>query len=64
MSQQPPESRAKREANRAFKPAQPDVPEYAKEQKAFDENRERLKRERLARENSEPEKTSDRKSST
>ena len=64
MSQRPPESRAKREANRIFKPVQPAVTEYAEEKKAFDDNRERLKRERLARENSALEQTSGRKRST
>jgi hypothetical protein len=44
--------RAKREANKAFKPAQTHKPinDYAKDQNSFNENRERLKAERLARE--------------
>ena len=43
-------SRAELEARKVFKPAQPETTEYAKAQKAFHENRERLKAERLARE--------------
>jgi hypothetical protein len=43
-------SRAELEARKAFKSAQPEATEYAKAQKAFHENRERLKSERLARE--------------
>jgi transcription elongation GreA/GreB family factor len=52
MSKRPPASRAVTEANRLFKPAQSETTEteYAKTQKAFDDNRERLKAERLARE--------------
>jgi hypothetical protein len=44
--------RAKREANKVFKPATTQKPmnDYAKDQRSFDENRERLKAERLARE--------------
>jgi hypothetical protein len=44
--------RAKREANKAFKPTttQKPVNDYAKDQNSFNENRERLKAERLARE--------------
>ncbi|AND88595.1 hypothetical protein ACVIWV_004624 [Bradyrhizobium diazoefficiens] len=44
--------RAKREANKAFKPANTHKPmsDYAKDQHALNENRERLKAERLARE--------------
>ena len=44
--------RAKREADKAFKPAktQKSMNDYAKEQHSFNENRERLKAERLARE--------------
>jgi F0F1-type ATP synthase epsilon subunit len=44
--------RAKREANKAFKPAETRKPmnDYTKAQHSFDENRERLKAERLARE--------------
>jgi hypothetical protein len=55
MSKRPPASRAVTEANRLFKPAQPETTEteYAKTQKAFDDNRERLKAERLAREASD-----------
>ena len=64
MSQRAPESRAVREANRAFKPVQPAVTEYARMQKAFDDNRERLKLERLARENAAGKQTSGRKRST
>ena len=47
-------TRLEREANRAFKPAEIELTEYAKSQKAFDDNRERLKSERLAREAAEP----------
>ncbi len=43
-------SRAVLEARKAFKPARPETPEYARLQQAFHENRERLKAERLARE--------------
>jgi hypothetical protein len=43
-------TRAELEAGKVFKPAQPETTEYAKAQKAFHENRERLKAERLARE--------------
>lgn len=43
-------SRAVSEANRAFKPVPPETTEYAKIQKAFHDNRERLKAERQARE--------------
>jgi hypothetical protein len=43
-------SRAVLEADRAFKPAEPQTTEYAKAQKALHDNRERLKAERLARE--------------
>lgn len=67
MSQRAPESRAVREANRAFKafkPVQPVATEYARMQKAFDDNRERLKLERLARENAAGKQTSGRKRST
>ena len=42
-------SRAEVEARKAFKSAQPETTEYARAQKAFYENRERLKSERLAR---------------
>ena len=44
--------RAKREANKAFKPVKTQKPinDYAKDQNSFNENRERLKAERLARE--------------
>lgn len=50
MSERSPESRAVREANRVFKPVPPETTEYAKTQKAFHDNRERLKAERQARE--------------
>ena len=43
-------SRAVLEANRAFKPVPPETTEYAKIQRAFHDNRERLKAERKARE--------------
>jgi len=44
--------RAKREANKVFKPAKTQKPmnDYAKDQHSINENRERLKAERLARE--------------
>ena len=45
-----PVSRAESEARKAFKPSQPETTEYARMQKAFHDNRERLKSERLARE--------------
>jgi hypothetical protein len=38
------------EAQKAFKPIQPETTEYARIQRAFHDNRERLKSERLARE--------------
>ena len=50
MSERRPPSRAEREAERAFKPAQAETTEYERAQKAFHENRERLKSARLARE--------------
>jgi hypothetical protein len=63
MSQRTPTSRAVREANRAFKPVQPVLTEYARMQKAFNDNRERLKLERLARENAASKQRSGRKRS-
>ncbi len=44
--------RARREADKAFKPVDTQKPinDYAKDQNSFNENRERLKAERLARE--------------
>lgn len=44
--------RAKREANKVFKPVKTQKPmnDYAKDQHSLNENRERLKAERLARE--------------
>ncbi|WP_369725009.1 MULTISPECIES: hypothetical protein [unclassified Bradyrhizobium] len=52
MSKDQSSDRAKREANKAFKPVQTQKPinDYAKDQNSFNENRERLKAERLARE--------------
>jgi len=52
MSKDQSSDRAKREANKAFKPAttQKPINDYAKDQNSFNENRERLKAERLARE--------------
>lgn len=50
MFERKPASRAELEARKAFKPAQPETTEYARTQKAFHENRNRLKSERLARE--------------
>jgi hypothetical protein len=52
MLKNPPSDRAKREANKAFKPATTQKPmnDYAKDQHSLNENRERLKAERLARE--------------
>jgi predicted lipid-binding transport protein (Tim44 family) len=50
MFERTPVSRAVLEARRAFKPTQPQKTEYAAEQKALHDNRERLKSERLARE--------------
>jgi hypothetical protein len=49
------------EANRALKPVQPALTEYARTQKAFDDNRERLKLERLARESTASKQRSGRK---
>ena len=50
MIEQKAESPAVLEARKAFKPTQAETTEYAKTQKAFHDNRERLKAERLARE--------------
>ena len=50
MFERRPASRAELEARKAFKPAQAETTEYARAQKAFQENRERLKSARLARE--------------
>jgi hypothetical protein len=50
MFERRPASRAELEARKAFKPGQLDSTEYARAQKAFHENRERLKSARLARE--------------
>lgn len=50
MFERIPVSRAILEARKAFKPVQPQTTEYARKQKALDDNRERLKLERLARE--------------
>lgn len=61
MLQRTPVSRAVREANRAFKPAQPKTTEYARMQNAFHANRERLKAERLARESAADEPARKRK---
>lgn len=52
MSKDQSSDRAKREADKAFKPAKKPQPmnDYAKDQHSMNENRERLKAERLARE--------------
>jgi len=50
MFERTPVSRAVLEARKAFKPVQPETTEYARNQKAFHENRKRLKSERLTRE--------------
>jgi hypothetical protein len=50
MFERAPVSRAVLEAQKAFKPIQPETTEYARTQKALHDNRERLKSERLARE--------------
>jgi hypothetical protein len=50
MPERIPVSQAELEARKAFKPRQPETTEYARMQKAFHDNRERLKSERLARE--------------
>jgi hypothetical protein len=50
MFKRTPVSRAELEAQKAFKPSQPETPEHERAQKAFHDNRERLKSERLARE--------------
>ena len=50
MFERTPVSRAVFEARKAFKPIQPETTEYARKQKAFHDNHERLKSERLARE--------------
>ncbi|HEV2155047.1 hypothetical protein [Bradyrhizobium sp.] len=52
MMRDHPESRALREAHKAFKPVETKKPmtDYAKTQQSLHENRERLKAERLARE--------------
>ena len=43
-------TRAVIEAHKVFKPIEPEITEYARMQKAFQDNRERLKLERLTRE--------------
>jgi hypothetical protein len=50
MSERAPVSRAELEAQKAFKPPQPQMTEYERSQQALHANRERLKSERLARE--------------
>jgi hypothetical protein len=50
MFERLPVSPAVLEAHKAFKPVQPETTEYERMQKAFHDNRERLKSERLARE--------------
>lgn len=52
MSRDQSPDRAKREANKVFKPVETQKPvnDYARDQRSFNENRERLKAERLARE--------------
>ena len=50
MFERKPASRAELEARKAFKPAEAETTEYARAQRSFHENRERLKSERLARE--------------
>lgn len=50
MFKEKPASRAELAARKVFKPVQPDSSDYAKSQKTFHDNRERLKAERLARE--------------
>jgi hypothetical protein len=50
MFERKPASRAELEARKAFKPAEPETTEYARVQRSFHDNRERLKSERLARE--------------
>jgi hypothetical protein len=50
MFERIPVTRAVLEAHKAFKPIQAETTEYARIQKAFQDNRERLKLERLARE--------------
>ena len=56
MRQRASSARLELEANRLFKPAEIELTEYAKSQKSFDDNRERLKSERLAREAAESER--------
>jgi len=43
-------TRAVIEAHKVFKPIEPEITEYARMQKSFQDNRERLKLERLYRE--------------
>ena len=43
-------TRAVIEAHKVFKPIEPEITEYARMQKSFQDNRERLKLERLSRE--------------
>ncbi|MGT2439532.1 hypothetical protein ACU4GH_31310 [Bradyrhizobium betae] len=52
MSKDQSADRAKREADKVFKPVETHKPinDYARDQNSFNENRERLKAERLARE--------------
>jgi hypothetical protein len=50
MFKEKPASRAELAARKVFKPETPKPNDYAKSQKTFHDNRERLKAERLARE--------------
>jgi hypothetical protein len=60
MSERTTVTRAELEARKAFKPSQPATTEteYAKTQKALQDNRERLKSERLTREAAAAERSS------
>lgn len=58
MLHRKPPSRAVVEANRLFKPVQPKASEYSELQKAFHDNRERLRSERLARSSADDNETS------
>ena len=53
MLKSKPPTKAMLEANKVFKPVEPKPTEYAAQQKALQDNRERLRSERLARDAAE-----------
>src|ERR1700746_1867190 len=64
MFERKPATSAELQARKAFNPAEPKTTEYARAQKSFDENRERLKSERLPREAAATDSARKRKSNT